>query len=148
MRRQTPRCGVPCETKWMEYRQLTGRPADHHPVEWRARGRCDVSPEGNTVVKCSGQRRRRLSPGRRSSSKRTFNGLPPNDLPLRPAIAARASCPSISMKPKPRHRPLKTSAARRIERTVPNSENSARTESSLASSGRFPTNIFFKIKIL
>lgn len=93
------------------------------------------------------QRRRRFWPPRprpRVSSYLTFSVLPPNVLPSSPAIAALASCPSISMNPKPRHRPVNTSEAICIDRTVPNSENSARTASSEVSFGKPPTNILFK----
>jgi hypothetical protein len=87
---------------------------------------------------------RRPRPGFFLSSNRTRKELPDQVLPSRPAIAARASWPSISMKPKPRHLPVKTSLASLIERTVPYSANNSVTLSSDAFSGKFQTNIFFK----
>ena len=63
-------------------------------------------------------------------------------------MAARASCPSMPIKPNPRHLPLKISATSWIERTLPNSENKASTDASVASLGKFPTKSRFKRHIL
>nr|VFK09091.1 MAG: hypothetical protein BECKLPF1236B_GA0070989_100514 [Candidatus Kentron sp. LPFa] len=78
------------------------------------------------------------------SSKRTRKGFPSSRfVPSSPAMAALASCPSISTKPKPRHWPENTSVTKRMERTVPNLENKSLTEVSVASEGKLPTNILF-----
>ena len=112
------------------------------PIHYPASMQCPANryPKG-----LNNYRRRPFLPLARGSSKRTFKGLsPPTVLPSSPAIAALASCPSISIKPKPLHLPVKTSETRLMERMVPYSENNARTVSSVASKGKFPTNIFFK----
>jgi len=70
-------------------------------------------------------------------------GFPLKSLLSSPAMAARASWPSISTKPKPRHFPENTSVISLIERTVPNSANSSLTDSSFASGVRLPTNSVF-----
>lgn len=75
-------------------------------------------------------------------SKLTFIGLPLQSLPSRPAMAARASCPSISIKAKPLHWPEKISVTRLSERTVPNSENSVVISFSVVLGGKLPTNSF------
>jgi len=53
-------------------------------------------------------------------SKPTLNELPLKSLPSSPEMAARASCPSIPIKPKPLHWSVKMSVISFDERTVPN----------------------------
>ena len=85
------------------------------------------------------QRRR---PFPRGCSNRTLSAsLPPAVIePSKAVIAARASWPSISTKPKPLQLPVKISCTRSTERTVPKDSNISRRVASLVSEGKLPMN--------
>ena len=58
-------------------------------------------------------------------------------------IAARASCPSISINPNPLHFFVNISVINFIERTFPQVSKRATRSWSMVSAGKFPINIFF-----
>ncbi len=80
------------------------------------------------------------APGRaRSWASLTLRARPPKSVPFSASVARMASALAISTKPKPRGRPVSRSLIRASFSTVPCGENRARTVSSVAVKGRFPT---------
>src|SRR6188768_128194 len=77
-----------------------------------------------------------------SCASLTLSGRPPKSRPFSVCMAFCASELDISTKPKPRGWPVSRSLMSATFSTVPCSANSARTVSSVAEKGRFPTYSF------
>ena len=84
----------------------------------------------------------RNPPPVRSCASFTLNVRPSKSVPFNAAMARAASALDISTKPNPRGRPVSRSLISATFSTVPWFENNARTLSSVAEKGRFPTYSF------
>src|SRR5436190_3090540 len=82
-----------------------------------------------------------------SCASLTLSGRPPKSRPFSDCMAFCASEFDISTKPKPRGWPVSRSLISATFSTVPCSANNARTVSSVAEKGRFPTYSFVMAKV-